>query len=98
MAKIRSKDLARAADQRIIEAAEYFTLIRFIGRTPSTDGGVIERASLRERTEFHSATLGGPALALEAARVAKSAMGRDDQGRPGIIYAVGAGGITVHVE
>lgn len=98
MAKVKSKDLARAADQAIIDRAEYLTVIRFIGRSPGRIVGTLRRETLRERLEFHSDTLGGPAAALAAARAAKAAIGTDEHGRPAVIYAVGAGGVTVHVE
>lgn len=88
MKKKRSKDLAAEADAALIAKAEYFTVVRFVGRDPR-DPGPILRSKIWDRTECPT---------LEAARALRDALGVDSAGRRGVIYAVAPGNLTVHVE
>lgn len=82
----KAKLALMAAEETAIASASYYTVVRFVGRSP-TDGAV-PREALWDRVEL-------PTLA--AARELKAKLGTDEYGRRPMIYAVATSGASIHV-
>lgn len=94
MAQSRAK-LARAAQSAAaIAAADHYRVNWYVGHTLSKT----YRPDPWERAFFYVSDYATAEDALTAARAVVVARGKDEYGRGGMIYAVTAGGLAVHVE